>query len=141
MLPALTNQFVNTIKDSSLIFVLGLGVDQREIYRIGRDYALRTGNLSPLTMVGIAYLTFTVPLTYLRQLSRPSSEGRPTPRRRRPSSEEIVVNAPAISLRGVNVAFHGHPALRSIDTRASPPARWCASSAPRAPASRPCCAA
>ena len=77
VLPALTNQFINTIKDSSLIFVLGLGVDQREIYRIGQDYAQRTGNLSPLTMVGIAYLTFTVPLTYLvNYLDRHLREGR-----------------------------------------------------------------
>ncbi|CAM5771031.1 amino acid ABC transporter ATP-binding protein [Labrys miyagiensis] len=83
VLPALTNQFINTIKDSSLIFVLGLSVDQREIYRIGQDIAQRTGNLSPLTVVGLAYLTFTVPLTYLvNYLDRHLREGRrPAPDR------------------------------------------------------------
>jgi polar amino acid transport system permease protein len=64
VLPALTNQFINTIKDSSLIFILGLSLSQREVYLIGQNVAQQTGNLSPLTMAGLAYLTLTVPLTY-----------------------------------------------------------------------------
>ena len=79
VLPALTNQVINTLKDSSLIFVLGLTIDQREIYRIGQDVAQRTGNLSPLTTVGIAYLVFTVPLTHLvNYLDSRLREGRPS---------------------------------------------------------------
>ena len=79
VLPALTNQVINTLKDSSLIFVLGLSIDQREIYRIGQDVAQRTGNLSPLTAVGIAYLVFTVPLTHLvNDLDRRLRDGRPS---------------------------------------------------------------
>lgn len=65
VIPALTNQFINIIKDSSLIFVLGLTVGERELYRIGQDVAQRTGNLSPLVAVGIAYLVITVPMTHL----------------------------------------------------------------------------
>ncbi|MFA6032070.1 MAG: amino acid ABC transporter permease/ATP-binding protein [Myxococcota bacterium] len=65
VIPALTNQFINIIKDSSLIFVLGLTVGERELYRIGQDIAQRTGNLSPLVAVGIAYLLITVPMTHL----------------------------------------------------------------------------
>jgi len=65
VIPALTNQFINIIKDSSLIFVLGLMVSERELYRIGQDISQRTGNLSPLVAVGIAYLVITVPMTHL----------------------------------------------------------------------------
>ena len=65
VIPALTNQFINIIKDSSLIFVLGLTVGERELYRIGQDVAQRTGNLSPLVAVGMAYLLLTVPMTHL----------------------------------------------------------------------------
>lgn len=65
VIPALTNQFINIIKDSSLIFVLGLTVGERELYRIGQDVAQRTGNLSPLVAVGVAYLVITVPMTHL----------------------------------------------------------------------------
>ncbi len=79
VLPALTNQFINTIKDSSLVFILGLTIDQREIYRIGQDVAQRTGNLSPLTMAGLAYLIFTMPLTYLvNLLDRRLRDGKPS---------------------------------------------------------------
>ncbi|BCG84442.1 amino acid ABC transporter ATP-binding protein [Mesorhizobium sp. 113-3-9] len=78
VIPALTNQFINIIKDSSLIFVLGLTVGERELYRIGQDIAQRTGNLSPLVAVGIAYLVITVPMTHLvNYLDRRLRNGEP----------------------------------------------------------------
>ncbi|WP_026538380.1 amino acid ABC transporter permease [Arthrobacter sp. 9MFCol3.1] len=65
VLPALVNQFITLIKDSSLIYLLGLLASQREIFRIGNDAAANTGNLSPLMAAAFMYLILTVPLTHL----------------------------------------------------------------------------
>jgi polar amino acid transport system permease protein len=65
VLPALVNQFIALIKDSSLVYLLGLLSSQREIFRIGNDAASNSGNLSPLVAAGLLYLVLTVPLTHL----------------------------------------------------------------------------
>ncbi|WP_309124703.1 amino acid ABC transporter permease [Arthrobacter sp.] len=65
VLPALVNQFIAIVKDSSLVYFLGLLVSERELFRVGQDAAVLTGNLSPLVMAGIFYLIITVPLTHL----------------------------------------------------------------------------
>jgi polar amino acid transport system permease protein len=65
VLPALVNQFISLIKDSSLVYFLGLLSSQRELFRIGQDLAANTGNLSPLVAAGFVYLVITVPLTHL----------------------------------------------------------------------------
>jgi polar amino acid transport system permease protein len=49
VLPALVNQFILLVKDSSLVYFLGLLASQRDLFRIGQDLAANTGNLSPLT--------------------------------------------------------------------------------------------
>jgi polar amino acid transport system permease protein len=65
VLPALVNQFISIVKDSSLVYFLGLLVAERELFRIGQDAAVNTGNLSPLVAAGLCYLALTVPLTHL----------------------------------------------------------------------------
>lgn len=65
VLPALVNQLISLIKDSSLIYMLGLLGSQREIFRISNDAAANSGNLSPLVAAGVLYLCLTVPLTHL----------------------------------------------------------------------------
>ncbi|MDG3578106.1 amino acid ABC transporter permease/ATP-binding protein [Rhizobium sp. YJ-22] len=65
VLPALVNQFIGNVKDSSLVYFLGLLASEREIFRVGQDQAVVTGNLSPLLLAGIFYLVITVPLTHL----------------------------------------------------------------------------
>jgi len=65
VLPALVNQLIGLIKDSSLIYLLGLLASQREIFQIGQDAAANTGNLSPLVAAGLLYLCLTIPLTHL----------------------------------------------------------------------------
>ncbi|KLU10783.1 amino acid ABC transporter permease [Kocuria sp. SM24M-10] len=65
VLPALVNEFIAIVKDSSLVYFLGLLVSERELFRVGQDAAVLTGNLSPLVMAGIFYLIITVPLTHL----------------------------------------------------------------------------
>ena len=65
VLPALVNQFIGNVKDSSLVYFLGLLASERELFRVGQDQAVLTGNLSPLLLAGMFYLVITVPLTHL----------------------------------------------------------------------------
>ncbi len=65
VLPALMNQFIILIKDSSLVFFLGLFASQREIFRIGNDASANSGNYSPVVAAGLLYLLLTIPLTHL----------------------------------------------------------------------------
>lgn len=65
VLPALVNQFISLVKDSSLVYFLGFVAEQRDLFRIGQDLAANTGNLSPLVAAGVLYLVITVPLTHL----------------------------------------------------------------------------
>jgi polar amino acid transport system permease protein len=65
VLPALVNQFIGIIKDSSLVYFLGLVTSERELFRIGEDASVTAGNLSPLLATGLCYLLLTVPLTHL----------------------------------------------------------------------------
>lgn len=65
VLPAMMNQFVITLKETSLVFMLGLSVGQREIFAIGQERAALTGNLSGLTAAGLIYLALVIPLARL----------------------------------------------------------------------------
>lgn len=64
VLPPLTGQFILVIKGTSLVFLLGLTTNQRELFSIAQDAAINSANLSPLTAAGLVYLALTVPLTY-----------------------------------------------------------------------------
>lgn len=64
ILPALANQFIAIVKDSSLVYFLGLLTSQRDLFTIGQNAAVNTANLSPLVAAGIVYLLITVPLTH-----------------------------------------------------------------------------
>ncbi|NEW38539.1 ABC transporter substrate-binding protein/permease [Nocardia cyriacigeorgica] len=78
VLPALMNQFIALIKDSSLIYFLGLLASQRELFAVGRDLNAQTGNLSPLVAAGLVYLLLTIPLTHLvNYIDRRMRTGRP----------------------------------------------------------------
>jgi polar amino acid transport system permease protein len=65
VLPPLTNEFIAIIKDSSLVFILGLAAGERELFRVGQNLSQQFGNLSTLTAAGLFYLAITVPLTRL----------------------------------------------------------------------------
>jgi His/Glu/Gln/Arg/opine family amino acid ABC transporter permease subunit len=76
VLPALTNQFVAMVKDSSLVYLLGLLASQRELFSIAKDSTFQTGNLSALTAAGLVYLAITIPLTHaVNLLDRRMREG------------------------------------------------------------------
>ncbi|MEU0075025.1 amino acid ABC transporter permease [Streptomyces sp. NPDC006332] len=76
VLPAMTGQFVKDIKESSLVYLLGLAVGQRELYFIAQEEVARTYNSSPLIAAGVCYLALTIPMTYLvNYLDRRLREG------------------------------------------------------------------
>ncbi|GAA4575609.1 amino acid ABC transporter permease [Micromonospora coerulea] len=77
VLPAWVNQLIALIKDSSLVYFLGLLASQRELFRIGQDYAANTGNQSALLLAGLFYLALTVPLTHaVNAIDRRLRQGR-----------------------------------------------------------------
>jgi polar amino acid transport system permease protein/polar amino acid transport system substrate-binding protein len=77
VLPALVNQFIALIKESSLVYFLGLLASQRDLFRIGQDAAANTGNESALVLAGLFYLAITIPLTHaVNAIDRRLREGR-----------------------------------------------------------------
>ena len=52
ILPALANQFISIVKDSSLVYFLGLLTSQRDLFTIGQNTSVNTANLSPLVAAG-----------------------------------------------------------------------------------------
>jgi polar amino acid transport system permease protein len=77
VLPPLTNEFVALVKDSSLIFVLGLSVGERELFRVGQNVTQQYGNYSSLVLAGLFYVAITVPLAHLvNRMDRRLREGK-----------------------------------------------------------------
>lgn len=77
ILPALANQFVAMVKDSSLVFLLGLTAGQEELFAIAQDNSSNSGNLSPFIAAAIIYLIITVPLThFVNRVDRRLRDGR-----------------------------------------------------------------
>ena len=66
VLPPLTNEVILLTKDSSLGYLLGMGVQQYELTKFGREGISDAGaGLTPLVVAGICYLIITVPLGLL----------------------------------------------------------------------------
>ncbi len=65
VIPPLTNEFVLLIKDTSLLFVIGVALSQRELTTFSRDALVEFANSTPLTVAAILYLIITLPLTRL----------------------------------------------------------------------------
>lgn len=65
VLPALANQFIIAVKESSLVYLLGLAVGERELYFIAQQAQSVTYNSSSFVAAGLVYIVFTVPLTHL----------------------------------------------------------------------------
>ncbi|MEV6849661.1 amino acid ABC transporter permease [Actinoplanes sp. NPDC051411] len=77
VLPALANQFIVAIKESALVYLLGLTLGQRELYFIAAQRQAVTYNSSAYTATAICYLLITIPLTYaVNYLDRRLREGR-----------------------------------------------------------------
>lgn len=63
--PPLTNEVILLVKDSSLVYVLGLSATGYELTKYGRDLASSSANLTPLMVAGFCYLVITLPLSIL----------------------------------------------------------------------------
>ncbi|MUO78660.1 ABC transporter permease subunit [Agrobacterium vitis] len=138
VLPALVNQFIGNVKDSSLVYFLGLLASEREIFRVGQDQAVVTGNLSPLLLAGMFYLVITVPLTHLvntidtrlRLGKKPASEtvsglaevselakavdGTNAP------TKEITFTGGSLDVRGLTMAYGTLDVLKGVNLTVKP---------------------
>ena len=65
ILPPLTNELILLTKDSSLVYILGLSIDQYELTKWGREGMNSNANLTPVVVIGLCYLLITVPLSIL----------------------------------------------------------------------------
>lgn len=77
VLPPLTNELILLVKDSSLVYVIGLVVSDFELTKFGREMANANANLTPLVAAGFFYLLITVPLAIVvRRMERTGAKGR-----------------------------------------------------------------
>jgi len=65
VIPPLTNEFVLLIKDTSLLAIIGVAANQRELTTFARDELSNTANATPLVVAAVMYLIITLPLTQL----------------------------------------------------------------------------
>jgi polar amino acid transport system permease protein len=65
MIPPLTNEFVLLIKDTSLIFVLGVAASSQDLAFFSRAAVQKTFNGTPFIAAALLYLAITLPLTAL----------------------------------------------------------------------------
>ena len=63
VLPSVGNEVINLVKDSSLVYVIGLG----DLLRAGNIASARDVTLLPLVLVGVIYLLLTLILTFLQK--------------------------------------------------------------------------
>jgi polar amino acid transport system permease protein len=63
VLPSIGNEVINLVKDSSLVYVIGLG----DLLRAGNIATARDVTLVPLVLVGIIYLLMTFVLTMVQK--------------------------------------------------------------------------
>lgn len=61
VLPSIGNEVINLVKDSSLVYVIGIG----DLLRAGNVATSRDVTLVPLVMVGVVYLVMTAILTFI----------------------------------------------------------------------------
>jgi polar amino acid transport system permease protein len=65
VIPPLTNELVALIKDTSLLFVVGMQADQVELSAFGQNNTVTYANASPLLAIALFYLVVTLPMTRL----------------------------------------------------------------------------
>ena len=77
ILPPLTNELILLTKDSSLVYLLGLTLDDRELTKFSRDMLTQYVSMTPILVAGLAYLIITIPLGILvRRLEARQAEAR-----------------------------------------------------------------
>lgn len=81
VLPPLTNELILLVKDSSLIYIIGVSTDiaigGMELTAFGREEANSEANLTPLVVAGFCYLLITLPLSLVvRRMERSAGKAR-----------------------------------------------------------------
>jgi polar amino acid transport system permease protein len=65
------------VKDSSLVYVVGVTAAQYELTKFSQDFLNRSVNATPLIVAAICYLAITLPLSMLvRRLERRYAKAR-----------------------------------------------------------------
>ena len=76
-LPPLTNELFLLTKDSSLVYILGLGLADQELTSFGRAGLSQYVNLTPIFLAAMCYLIITVPLSIVvRRMERRAERAR-----------------------------------------------------------------
>jgi len=65
VIPPMTNELVMLLKDTSLLFIVGMAVTERELTTFARDGLTTYASSTPLVIAACLYLVITLPLTYL----------------------------------------------------------------------------
>src|SRR5215218_5914963 len=77
ILPPLTNELLLLTKDSSLVYLLGLTLEDRELAKFSRDALNQYVSMTPILVAGLCYLLITVPLSYVvRRLEAKAAQAR-----------------------------------------------------------------
>ncbi|MDN5789664.1 MAG: amino acid ABC transporter permease [Micrococcales bacterium] len=77
VIPPLTNELILLVKDSSLVYVVGVTANQYELTKFSQDFLNRAVNPTPLVVGAICYLAITLPLSLLvRRLERRYAKAR-----------------------------------------------------------------
>ncbi|MFC3300257.1 amino acid ABC transporter permease [Arthrobacter agilis] len=75
--PPLTNELVILIKDTSLLFIAGMAIADRDLTTFARDSLTNQANATPLVVAALLYLVITLPLTQLvAKLEQHNKRGR-----------------------------------------------------------------
>jgi polar amino acid transport system permease protein len=65
VIPPLTNEFIALVKDTSLLLIIGMTVQQRELLTAARQLSSDSFSATPYMSASILYLAITLPLTRL----------------------------------------------------------------------------
>lgn len=65
VIPPLTNEIILLVKDSSLVYVLGVTIGQYEITKFSQSKVVELASSTPLVVGGLLYLVITLPLSQL----------------------------------------------------------------------------
>lgn len=77
VIPPLTNEIILLVKDSSLVYVVGVSTAEYELTKLGQSNINQLASVTPLTVIAILYLCITLPLSWLvRRLERRHAKAR-----------------------------------------------------------------
>jgi polar amino acid transport system permease protein len=65
VVPPLTNEVILLVKDSSLVYVLGVTLSQYELTKFAQSQVVEFASSTPLVVGGLMYLVITLPLSQL----------------------------------------------------------------------------